>query len=943
MGAGKLRPLKPILLALSLAYCGSAFAEPSMTGQTGLIYMPDARIAPDGTWRTGYSFTNPYRAIWTSLSVMPRVEASFRYTEIDGVPAFTDRPNIDFGDFKDKAFDFKFVLTEEGRWWPSLAVGAQDLAEGTKVFRAGYGTLGKRLGDFDFTLGYGMDRIDGVFGGVRYSPNWLPYVSLVAEYDANDYPNDFRADISGVAQRKKDVVGGIEFRKGWFGAQANYGHDEAGLNAYVAIPLQQKVLVPDINEPEPYVKITPRPSMQQWISDSSHEQRMLSALIRQDFKDVRIVSEGYTITAVLTNTRISQMSRAVGRAARTILNLSPVETHEIRIVYTLADMPFATYTFVDLKRLERYFNGLIGRAELADHVLVEFSQPADGDVPAEKEALMAVIEEDNKVQAQFFDPLEGDIFSLRTESASLQRFKVSPDLSLYLNDPSGAFRYTLLLRARYDRRIARKTFFTGAVGVTLLEGVSDVTQESNSTLPHVRTDIAKYFDEKGGKLDQLLLTRVFNPRERVYARATAGIYELMYSGVGGQVLYIPQDGNWATDLSVDWLRQRDFRGLFNHLDYETVTALGAVHYRIPYYGLTTTLRVGRFLAKDNGARVEIKRRFKSGIELGAWYTVTDGNDITSPGSPENPYYDKGVFAVIPLYTLLTRDTQTRSVASIEPWTRDVGQMVLYPVDLYSLLEDPLRNKADQDGLVRLGDFEDDPYVAPPPNAIHDAVNWDAFRYYLSEGTSSVFSSRTFWYVLGGAAAVGLSYGADDDVDDWANDHQNDRLNRNLADASNITTFGMLGASALAALDRDNPRLSRTAVTSLQSAAVSLAASAGLNYAVGRAKPELNLGKDNFESGRPRNQSSFPSDMTTLAWATVTPYAKEYQAPWLYGLAALTNIGAVAERRHWLSDTVAGSLLGWGIGSLMWELNRDREEGAPRVTITPNSVQATWEY
>jgi hypothetical protein len=177
------------------------------------------------------------------------------------------------------------------------------------------------------------------------------------------------------------------------------------------------------------------------------------------------------------------------------------------------------------------------------------------------------------------------------------------------------------------------------------------------------------------------------------------------------VLYIPERYPLALDLSVDWLRQRDYEGGFGHLDYETVTALGAVHYRIPDYGITTTVRAGRFLAKDSGVRFEVKRRYKSGLEFGAWYTITDGNDITPPGSPSNPYNDKGVFVMIPFNALLTRDSQSKSVASIEPWTRDVGQMVIYPVDLYRLVEESLLNKNDQDGLVRFGDLVDDPYIA----------------------------------------------------------------------------------------------------------------------------------------------------------------------------------------------------------------------------------------
>jgi hypothetical protein len=946
--------LRPVVLAVSLAACGPVLAGPdmseprmtgpSMTGQTGLIYMPDARIAPDGTWRMGFSYADPYSTLWSSLTVLPRLEIGLRYTQIDGVPAFPDRPETDYGDFKDKALDFKLVLAEEDRWWPSLAIGGQDLVEGTEVFKAGYVTANKRFGEFDFTLGYGKDRIDGAFGGIRYSPRWLPNWSLVAEYDANDYSKDWGSDLSGVSDREKDIVGGIEYRYKWVGVQASYGHDEFGVNAYMSIPLQQAQWVPKINEPAPYEKITPRPSMAQWQSDPKFEALMLQALYQQDFKDVRIEIEDYVVIVVLTNTRISQMSRAVGRAVRTILNLSPIETREIRITYTVADIPFATYSFLDMKKLERYFNGIIGRTDLAETVLVEYSEPDDVDVPKTKKDVIAAMEEEKKTAAHFMDPTEGDIVSFRSESSSLSRFKVSPQFDLFLNDPSGAFRYDLYLQAEYDRKLARKTFFTGAIRGTLIEDVSDVTQPSNSELPHVRTDVALYYQQGNAiRVDKLLLNRFFNPHQRVYARASAGIYEVMYSGAGGQVMYVPQQGNWATDLAVDWVQQRDYEGGFGHLDYNTVTAIGSVHWRMPYYGLTTTVRVGRFLAKDTGIRFELKRRFKSGIELGAWYTVTDANDITGPGSPDSPYYDKGVTMTIPLNVLLTRDTQAKAYGSIEPWTRDAGQMVQSPGDLYALFEDELRNKKDRDGLVRLGDLNDNPYVAPPPNYVKQDVNWDAFGYYITQGSDEVFSGNGLLYGLGSVAAIGLGYWVDDDVEERASEHQDDRFNRNMAEVGRWTTYGAVGFSALAALDRTNSRLSRTAVTSLESALLGLGSAAALQYAVGRAPPDLGLGKNDFESGRSFDESSFPDDLTTIAWATLTPYALEYDNPWLYGVATLSNLGSIAANRAWLSDTIAGSLLGWGVGALMWQLNREHDKNMPTVTVTPRSVHATWTY
>jgi hypothetical protein len=925
---------------LAILAASPAHADPSMIGQTGLINMPDARIDPDGTLRTGYSYAYPYSAFWTSLTALPRLEGSLRYTAIRGVPAFPDDPTADYGDFKDKAFDLKFLLLEEDGFWPAIALGGQDIF-GTEVFRAKYATLGKKLGDFDFTLGYGSERIDGPFGGVRYRPQWLKGWSLVAEYDANDYARDTGSSITGVDQRKHEVVAGVEYRYGWVGLQASYGYNEAGVNAYISIPLQQREFVPHIDEPAPYTQIKPRPRLEQWNSDDEHRRHMIQALLRQDFKNVGIATESDRLIVVLTNTRISEMSRAIGRAARTIVALAPIETREIRITYTVNDMAFATYEFTDVQRLQRYFNGQIGRGELLDYVNISYARPGSENVAMEKDDVIVALEKERK--STFFDETEGDIYSFRTDSSSLSRFKISPKFGLYLNDPSGAFRYDLFLQATYDYNISKGFFFNSAARVTLAEDISDVTQPSNSTLPHVRSDIAEYYDHNNPKITKLMLNKYIAPEERVYVRASAGIYELMYGGVGGQVLYHPQAERWAVDFSADWLRQRDFEGFFGFQDYQTVTALAALHYRMPFYGLTATARVGRFLAKDEGVRFELKRRFASGFELGAWYTFTNGNDITSPGSPEKPYYDKGVYGSIPLTAMLTRDTQVTSAFSLAPWTRDVGQMVVSPGDLYDLVERPLSNLNDQDGMVHFGDQNDDAYRREPPNAMQDSVTWDAFHYYLGNLGPTLISDEVLLGTIAGVAAVGLAYSFDDNVDKWAKNHQNDQANQIAGDVGKYATLGVLGATALAALDRDDPRLSQTAVSSLQASVIGLGIALGGKYVIGRSKPELEQGKKDFSQKGDIQNSSFPSDLTTVAWAAITPYAKEYDAPWLYGVAALANIGRVAEREHWLSDTIAGSFIGYGVGALMWTLNKDRQKGDPKVTVRADRVEAAWEF
>ena len=291
--------------------------------------MPDARFAPEGTWRSGVSFLRPYTAFWSNITAFSWLEGSFRFTRIYDVPAFEDRPDTDYGDYRDKAFDTKVLLLPERGPWPAIALGAQDALGGTGIFRAAYGVMSKRLGELDLTLGYGIDRIDGAFGGLRWSPRALPRWSLVAEYDAYDYKQDLGSAQSGAASYKKEGAIGIEYRSELWGAKTFYSHGEVGVTAYVQLPLEQREFVPKVDEPPPYTKINPRPTEEQWAEDPEHRARLARALVEQDFRSVSLGYENGRLQAVLTNNRISSMPRAIGRAARTMLSFAPLEVREI--------------------------------------------------------------------------------------------------------------------------------------------------------------------------------------------------------------------------------------------------------------------------------------------------------------------------------------------------------------------------------------------------------------------------------------------------------------------------------------------------------------------------------------------------------------------------------------------------------------------------------------
>ena len=921
-----------------IACCASSFVK---AGPTGLINMPDARFDPDGTLRFGTNSAPPYYNLTANATLLPWLETNLGVTRINGVPGFADSRGgfgSGYGAYKDKSSGLKVRLIAEDGWWPSVAVGAQDLF-GTRLFERQFAAATKTFGDAQVTLGYGHKQIKGAYWGARYSPSWLGNWSLVTEYDASDYKNFPFADATHVSGRTRGISNAIEYRLGWLNAAVSNERGVTGLSTYVSIPLERAEWIPKVAEPEPYAKVIPRPTLAQWEQDASYKKRMYEALHRQDFKDVRIRMEpNARLALTLTNSRISQMSRAVGRAARTALLLAPLETTEIRVTYTTNGLPVATYEFSDLRKLNRYFNGLLTRSELAESVAIRYADPSSYS-EREEAGLMAALEEPTQATILYGD--EGNFISFKSQSTGLNVLRIKPTLSTYLNGPQ-VFQYSLGVLTTYDRELAERLYLNTGLNYVLYENISEAIGANNSTLPHVRSDIAEYSKGPRLRVDHVLLNRVYQPSERTYARLTGGWLEQMYGGVGGQWLYVEAGTPWAVDVSVEAVRQRDFHDQFAFRDYQTVTLLASMHYKLPYQS-TFTVRTGRFLARDFGARFEIKRRFRIGIELGAWYTVTNALD-TGIGNEGN-YRDKGVFVSIPFEALLPADTRVATGFSLAPWTRDPGQMVNSPVDLYQMLEKPLMlDLHDRDGLVRFGDVEDDynlPYLGSP---MWDRPFESLGRMTVQDwghGARALGSSSAWETALLGAGAVLGSAVLDRSVSRSVDRHPGSRALDTLDGFGKWLPIAAIGGAGLAALSEQDRRFSNTGIAAIEAGATGLFANLGIKYAVGRARPVDGKGPGDFEPFK-RSGSSFPSNHATVTWAAVTPFAKEYDAPWLYGVAALTNAGRIASREHWLSDTVASSLLGFAIGDFLWQERRKPDDKAPKVLVGPAGVALMWE-
>lgn len=946
--------LSAIKNSVTYSWCGYVFltaasahaATPANGGQSGYVNMPSAVVEADGTLSLGYSYDTPYGTLWASSTVLPFLQVTGRFVSVNGTPGFSDVPGeygYEYGRYKDKVIDVKARLLREGRWLPAVAFGATDI-EGTGLFKGQYVVATKTFGtarNIEVSAGLGRDRPDGVFGGVRWRPTSMPAWAVVAEYDANDYQKDFRAALTDAGKRRGGAVLGLEYRWGWLGAQVARHREHFSANVYASIPTAAREFIPKISEPAYFKpKIAPsRLTSTGMREQPRHAAPLIAALDKQNFKNIRVAFDDGILRLSLTNTRISETGRAIGRASRTALAFAPLDTRAIHVTYTRLEQPVVTYEFFDLAALTHYLTGASTRAEFMRTVSVRYATPHDA-LDVDRDMLTAGMDEGPAVGVHV--GRDGNLIQVSSEDRENSRMRITPKVNFFFNDPSGALRYELAAVGTYDKRLASGLYLTSALRLSLLENISGVTQPSNSDLPHVRTDVADY--QRGGrfKLNRLLLNKYFSPSERIYGRVSAGFYEEMYRGVGGQMLYMPNDARWAADMSVDALEQRGVHGWFDRRDYRTVTAIGALHYKLPY-DITATARAGRFLAKDTGVRLEFKRRFRSGIEVGAWYTKTNGNDITSPGTPGNPYNDKGLFLSIPLRSMLPSDSQAGAGFALAPWTRDVGQMVASPGDLYQIMEQPRRDMHLYDGLGNFGERPDEanlPAVSQPVRTIGNP--WPHFRARLEQSVNAAPPFPVWGYgaALAGAGVL-TSAVLDKPADDLVKRHADQRLTRTWGNLGKNLPVALVATSGIAAALGD-ARMQNTGIISLQSVAAAVGVAAIGKYAVGRARPEENRGTwAKVGPDRSRGDSSFPSGHSAVAFAAVTPFAQEYDAPWLYGVAALSAAGRVANRKHFVSDTVAGGLVGYAVGTWLWKGQRDMTDSRLSVVPGRKSVSVVW--
>ena len=678
-------------------------------GGVGLMQMPSGRMAEDGAFSFGYSQSSEYNFYTVSLQLMPWLETTIRYTQVEDL-LYSNDENFS-GDTKlaDKGVDAKLRLLEESHWLPEVSVGLRDLG-GTGLFDGEFIAATKRLstdgyGQFDFTLGLGWgyfgtrgnisnplcsaanrfcDRISGfsdnggsigydrwftgpssIFGGIEYQTPYEP-LRLKIEYDGNNYSQDRPVTSGSVDMTPKTPwnVGAVYAINDGFDIRLSYERGTTAVLGFTFTTNFDTIKTPWIDDPIPAL------GTNQALSLDKVDWKQLDTELNDvaGYQPEMIYQQGNTIAIVSKqNSKYRDRDVAAERAAAVLVNHLPTDVQSYKIIEESKNLP--------VKSTE------ISAQGYRDIANVEYLNPSI------KDALIDLPPE--KIAG---DPLYNNFEPLD--------YGFNPHLTQSFGGPESFYIYSLSVDGGASYWLTDNLQLSGAVSMNLVDNYDklnfDIASDGTSNY-RVRTLVRAYVSNNDANMSNLQLTWFQKYSQNWYQQIYGGYLETMFAGFGTEVLYRQPNSNWAIGADVNAIAQRDPDSVFgifqNDNDYGSdakVLARGTTGHVSLYYQPQwsfledTMFRVdmGKFLAADVGARLDFSKQYKSGIIVGAYASRTNMSaEEFGEGS-----FTKGFYLSIPFDALSYKPTTSRGNFNWQPITRDGGQMLGKRNSLYDITD-----------------------------------------------------------------------------------------------------------------------------------------------------------------------------------------------------------------------------------------------------------------
>ncbi len=677
------------LLSLSISTALQAQTAPAPTasdwGGIGLLQTPTARMAEEGEIAFTASHTSPYSRYNVVMQPLPWFEGAFRYVSVAnrryGPEWLSGNQN-----YKDKSIDVKLRLWQESRWIPEISAGFRDLG-GTGLFSSEYLVASKRFGAFDASLGLATgyignrgdfrnplasldDRFEdrpraqgtgnlnsdgmfrgpvGVFGGVSYQTPWEP-LQLKLEYDGNDYKREPQNN----NQRQRTpfnfgasyaVNSNVQLHAAWERG------DALMLGVTLRGNIAQAHATPKLLDPSPTPTLRQTQGVEQNASLDDVDWPALAAKLEENagLRVSRISRHGQEVIVTGEQRRFFYPAQGVGRSARLLDATLPNDVTWFTVKNTRLGVPVVE-TSIERKAFADYVDHRSELSQLAGHI--EMAKPAQ------------------QYRSTLYD-------------APLKRFDGNFNIGYQqsLGGPDGFILFQVAGTYSANLHFTRNTWLTGTLSYNAYNNYDRFRYDAPSNLPRVRTNIRKYLTTEDLTIPSLQLTSTRQLGADLYGSAYAGLFESMYGGVGGELLYRPLNERWAIGGELNWVKQRDFDQRFSFRDYSVATGHATLYYQ---WGtdrkIVSVVSAGRYLAKDWGATLAVTRSFDNGASIGAYATKTD---VSSAEFGEGSF-DKGIFVSIPFDFMLPRSTRARANFAWTPLYRDGGARLSRSYGLYQM-------------------------------------------------------------------------------------------------------------------------------------------------------------------------------------------------------------------------------------------------------------------
>ena len=257
---------------------------------------------------------------------------------------------------------------------------------------------------------------------------------------------------------------------------------------------------------------------------------------------------------------------------------------------------------------------------------------------------------------------------------------IGPYVEYSLFDPLDPIRWDVGAELFTQYTLGSGFYIDGRVRKSVAGSFDKVLRQSDSVLPHVRSDHDIYGRDGDPSIDQLTITKVNKIMPSVYGKLTAGYLEKMFAGVSGEILWKPISSSLGIGIELSQVQQRNFDVLWGLQNYQVTTGHLSAYYFFKN-GFMTQLDAGQYLAGDRGYTLRMARKFGNGWKMGAYATVTNVPfEKFGEGS-----YDKGIFVEIPLDWSIGSPYRTTSKIEFNVMTRDGGAKVHAPYKLHRYL------------------------------------------------------------------------------------------------------------------------------------------------------------------------------------------------------------------------------------------------------------------